>query len=724
MFFVNLRKIFLTIGIWIFIYGISWGTDGMWLPNLLKKLNEAEMKSLGMRITAEQIYSVNKGSIKDAVVHFGGGCTAEIVSSQGLLLTNHHCGYSQIQRHSSPEKNYLRDGFWAANFAEELPNPGLTVTFIRRIEDITSLALVGVRPDMSESERQSQIDKNLDDIRNSVDKEPYESIIIRPFFEGNEYYLFVTAVYKDVRLVGTPPDFIGKYGADTDNWIWPRHTGDFALFRVYAGPNNEPADYSPDNKPYRPSYHLPISIAPMKEDDFLMVLGFPGRTDQYLHSEAIRLTQHVLNPTRVEIRDLALSVIDNAMRNDPLVKIQYASKQSRISNYWKKWKGESMGLERSQAIRERRRYELEFNRRIQTEPRFHQYVGLTDQLGELYNELSSFAQYSEIYNECIIRNVEINRLAGSINNLREVYQNNGEKGLRDQIERIKSGLEAYFKDYQREIDRQVFVLMMDYYTKNMPSTLWGDIIPEWKSTFSNDWDKISKFVFGQTNLASKDELIALLEKPIESLLEAIANDPACQLVASLSTVNKKSIAPNLKDINDQIAALKRTYMKAQREVYPERRFYPDANSTMRVSYGKVKGYFPRDGIYFEPFTTVDGVLEKYIPGDYEFDLDERFRELVKNRNFGSYGENGTLIVNFIGSIHTTGGNSGSPVLNADGQLVGLLFDGAWEGVMSDIYYSEDLVRSIMVDIRYVLWVMDVYAGAKHLVKEMNIQGLN
>jgi hypothetical protein len=695
-------------------------TDGMWLPNLLKKLNEAEMKSLGMRISAEDIYSVNKGSIKDAVVHFGGGCTAEVISSKGLVLTNHHCGYGQIQRHSTTENNYLDYGFWAENYAAELPNPGLTVTFVRRIEDVTQAALESVTENMTIKERQAQIDQNLDNIRKNTAKESYESVLIRPFYEGNEYYLFVTATYRDVRLVGTPPSFIGKYGADTDNWVWPRHTGDFAMFRIYAGPNNEPADYSADNKPYEPTYFMPVSKAGVKEDDFLMVFGFPGRTDQYLHSEAINMTQHTLNPVRVAIRDKSLAIIDDAMRKDTLVKIQYASKQSRISNYWKKWRGESLGLERSQAVKERKKLERDFNRRMATNPAFYKYEGLVDSLGSLYNELKPLAKYNEIYNETILRNPEITRMASAMLGLMQLYDNSGEQAFNERKKRILDGLDNYFNDYQLEIDRKVLTSMLEYYAENMPIEYHGEILSNWKTTFGNDWDKVTKYIFSHTELAHKNQFVDLLNMDYEHFKAKVEADPACQLLSSLSAIHKEKISPKYTELTDQINAKKRIYMQAQREIFSERRLYPDANSTMRVSYGKVQGYNARDAVQFEPFTTVDGVIEKYIPGDYEFDLDERFRKLVADRDFGPYGTDGTLVVNFIGSIHTTGGNSGSPVLNGDGHLVGLLFDGSWEGVMSDIYYSDELVRSIMVDIRYILWVIDKYAGAKHLVNEMKI----
>ncbi len=713
-------KKFLLSFVFVVCFILSYATDGMWLPQLLKKLNEPEMKSLGMRISAEDIYSINKGSIKDAVVHFDGGCTGEIVSSKGLLLTNHHCGYGQIQQHSTVENNYLKNGFWAASYAEELPNKGLSVTFVRRIEDITKADLEGVTAGMTEKERMSQIDKNMEVIRANTTKKASESILIRSFFEANEFYMIITATYRDVRLVGTPPDFIGKYGADTDNWIWPRHTGDFAVFRVYAGPDNEPAEYSPDNKPYEPNYFLPVSTGGLKENDFLMVMGFPARTDQYLHSAAIEMVKNTVNPTRVAIRDRALAIMDEAMRKDPVVKLQYADKQSRISNGWKKWKGESLGLEKTNAIRERKKYEREFHRRVQQNPDFTAYKSLLDSMEAAYKLLTPFALKHEIYQETMVRHIEIAKMSGNLINLIELGQRSGAEAFEVRRQAIKGQLDGYFKDYQMDVDRRITAAMLQYYVENMPESLQGNSLIEWKTTFGNDWDKVSKFLFSQSSLTSKEAMVKLLDMDFEAFKSKLEQEPLSQLSKELEALYRSEISPTYNQLQEKINQYKRTYMQAQRDVYKERAFYPDANRTLRVSYGKVAGYEARDAVQFEPFTTIDGVVEKYIPGDYEFDLDERFRQLVKDRQFGSYGQDDNLIVNFLGTVHTTGGNSGSPVLNGDGHLVGLLFDGAWEGVMSDIYYSDLLVRSIMVDIRYVLWVMDVYAGAKHLVDEMQV----
>lgn len=714
----SIKLFFIPILLFCFLQASA--NEGMWLPNLLKKLNEPEMKSLGMRISAEDIYSVNQGSLKDAVVHFGGFCTGEVISNQGLLLTNHHCGYGSIQRHSTTENNYLEDGFWAATHADEIPNQGLTATFMVRIEDVTNQVLAGVTTEMSPDERQSAIDLNINALKESLKLESYENMFVRPFYEGNEYYLFITKTYRDVRLVGTPPSFIGKYGADTDNWVWPRHTGDFALFRIYADENNLPADYAETNKPYEPKQSMKVSMKGVEQDDFVFAFGFPGRTNQYLHSAAIDQVENVLNPVRVAIRERALAIIDAAMRADAEVKIQYASKQSGISNYWKKWKGEAMGLEKSEAVKERKKLEAEFNRRVSNNPKWSEYSELTNTFQDLYTKQNPYARALEIYSEAFLRNPEITRRASNINSLMKVLEDNGEEVFAQRKERFAAAVPGMFKDYQIDIDRAVFAAMLDYYYHNQDSEFHSDIMKQMAKDMNGDWKKISDYLFEESFLSNEADFSAALAMETVEFQEAVAQDPLIQLVNSITDVAREKISPTYTELTTEINALKRKYMEAQRNVFSERTFYPDANSTLRVSYGKVSGYDSRDAVYYEPLTTIDGVMEKYVPGDYEFDLDEKFRSLYENRDFGKYEVNGTVPVNFIAAIHTTGGNSGSPVLNADGHLVGLLFDGSWEGVMSDIYYSEDLVRSIMVDIRYVLFIIDKYAGATHLIDEMNI----
>jgi hypothetical protein len=447
---------------------IAFAGEGMWLPLLLKSLNEKEMKAMGMKMSAEDIYSVNHGSLKDAIVHFGGFCTSEIISSNGLLLTNHHCGYGQIQSHSTVEHNYLRDGFWAKSYSEELPNPGLSATFIERIEDVTEQALKDVNKKMSPSERQSQIDKNLDAIRKSMRLGPFQEVSIKPFFQGNQYFMFVTVSYNDVRLVGAPPESIGKFGSDTDNWVFPRHTGDFSLFRIYAGPDNQPADYNEENVPFKPKHFLPISLDGVEEDDFTLVFGFPGRTDQYLPAVAVKQITDVLNPARIEIRDRALKIVDSHMRKDEQVKIKYASKYARIANYWKKWIGESQGLKSTNAVQKKKDLEAQFTTLVQGKKKYSKEYGtLLSDFEKLYKEIEPYAFARDYYNEVALRNIEIFRLTGLADRLVNAFENNGQAGYDGFKNRLIPYLENFYKDYEAAIDQEVFAALIEMYVENV-----------------------------------------------------------------------------------------------------------------------------------------------------------------------------------------------------------------------------------------------------------------
>ncbi|MBI5915822.1 MAG: S46 family peptidase [Bacteroidetes bacterium] len=692
----------------------------MWLPLLLGLLNEKEMQGMGMKMTAEDIYSVNQGSLKDAIVQFGGGCTAEVISGQGLLLTNHHCGFGQIQNHSSLEHNYLEDGFWAKTLKDELPNDGLTATFISRIEDVTAAALAGVTDDMDKKTRQSTIDKNLDAIKKSAQKEAWEDVMVRPFFNGNQYFMFVTVTYKDVRLVGAPPSSIGKFGADTDNWVWPRHTGDFSIFRIYADKDNRPAAYSPDNVPLKPKHFLPISLDGVKEGDFTLVFGFPGRTNEYLPSYAVQQLVDVLDPARIAVRDKTLAIWDGAMRSDAQVKIQYASKQAGLANAWKKWEGEVLGLRRTKAVKKKQQYEAEFMKIVTVNPAFAKYQNLLGEFGQLYKDIEPYAEAKAYYDEILGSNVEILRLAGRFANLLKAYDKNGEAGMADEVKGLKTWLEGFYKDYRPEIDQRVFAAHMEMLEKHAGKDFQTETLAQMLANAGGSYEKLAEDLFKNTFILDPANANAVLGKTYEEIYKAVALDPACQLVANLRDTYNQKIAVKYNEYNDRTEALQQTYMKAQMEVFPNRKFYPDANGTMRVSYGKVQGYQPQDGVTFASQTYLDGVMEKYVPGDYEFDVPARLRELYEKKDYGQYGENGKLPVCFIGSNHTTGGNSGSPAIDASGNLIGLNFDRVWEGTMSDYNYDISLCRNIMVDARYVLFIIDKYAGAGHLVKEMKL----
>ena len=710
---------FAKVFVLVFFAKVCLAGEGMWIPLLLQAMNEQEMQEMGMKMTAEDIYSVNKGSLKDAIVHFGGFCTSELISDQGLLLTNHHCGYGQIQSHSSLENNYLRDGFWAKTKADELPNPGLFATFIVSIEDVSKDVLKGVSDDMSKKDRQAIIEKNINAIKGAKEVPSYDEVSIRPFFKGNQYFLFVSRKYHDVRLVGAPPESIGKFGSDTDNWVWPRHTGDFGLFRIYAGKDNLPAEYSEDNVPFKPKHFLPISIDGIEEGDFTLVFGFPGRTNQYLPSDAVQQTVEVLNPAKISIREKALNIIDKYMRADEGVRIKYASKYARIANYLKKWIGESQGIRATDGIGRKHKLEKEFKEKLAASKGMSKKYGeILPKFNSLYKEIEPYALSRDMYNETVFRNVELLRNANLMTNLVSTYEENGETAYHNYKARLYGFLTNFFKDYNAAIDKEVFASLIEKYVSGVPIMELADpILPMLKG---GGYNGLAGGVYDESVLTNKVALDKIFDLEPAKAVEAIKNDPAYIFTKRITDAYHEHAELKYNELNDQITELQRHYMKALMEVFPERRFFPDANSTMRVTYGKVNGYHPRDAVYYTPVTYLDGVMQKYQPGDYEFDVPEKLRQLHADKDYGQYAEDGKMPVCFIGSNHTTGGNSGSPAIDAHGNLIGLNFDRVWEGTMSDINYDPSICRNIMVDIRYVLFITDKFAGAGHLVDEMKL----
>lgn len=685
---------------------------GMWIPSMLKGMNESEMKSLGMKMSAQDIYDVNQSSLKDAIIHFDGGCTSEIISPKGLLLTNHHCGYGEIQSHSSVENDYLQDGFWAKDSASELPNPGMIATLIVSIHDVTNSVLEGVMQLPSEVEKQKRIQENIARVQNSFPKEKWQTNRIRVFYEGNQYILFVTETFKDIRLVGAPPSSIGKFGSDTDNWVWPRHTGDFALFRIYAGKDNKPAEYSKDNIPYTPKHFLPISLDGVAEGDFTMVFGFPGRTQEYLPAVAVEQIVNALNPAKIAIRDAALKVQDGFMRKDQAIKIQYASKYASVANYWKKWIGESQGLKKSNAIQIKKDFEKEFQNRAMKSSKSAEYGNLLADFEKNYKAIDQYALARDYFTETVLRNTELLSVGFRLYQLEQVYKTRGEQAFTERKNNTIKDLEVFYKDFNANVDEKVFEQLLALYTKNSP-LLPADIK-------ALDTKKTTALVYGKSKLTSYKGAHELLNGDTKTIFKNLNKDAGYQLVKKLADNFYQNISPKYDEINLEIAALQRTYMKAQLELFPDGRYFPDANSTLRVTYGQVKGYSPSDAVYYEPVTHLEGVLEKYVPGDYEFDVPSKLIDLINNKDYGQYAENGKMPVCFIATNHTTGGNSGSPAIDANGNLIGLNFDRVWEGTMSDIYYDPAICRNIMVDIRYVLFIVDKFANAKHLIDEMKL----
>jgi len=698
----------------LFVIQIQAQQGGMWIPSLLQGMNEKEMKNLGMKMTATDIYSVNKSSLKDAVPHFNGGCTSEVISPKGLLLTNHHCGFDAIQNQSSVDHDYLTNGFWAYKMSEELPNEDLVVTFIVKIEDVTSKVLEGSSTLATELEKQKKIQENITSLSSSLPKENWQENKIRTFYEGNQYVLFVTETFKDVRLVGAPPSSIGKFGSDTDNWVWPRHTGDFSLFRIYADKNNRPASYSKDNVPYTPKHFLPVSLDGVKEDDFTLVFGYPGKTNEYLPAVAIEQIVKELNPAKIEIRDRALKVADGFMRKDNAIKIQYASKYASIANYWKKWIGETQGLTKSNAVEIKRKQEVAFQEKVVKAGKQAEYGNLLADFDKNYTEIKSYALARDYFTEVALRNTELLSVGYKLYQLEQVYNSKGEQAFIDRKNNLIKGLADFYKDFNANLDQKIFEQLINLYSTKSPK----EFLPNNLSNINAN--ELANDVYGNSKLVNYNSLKELLSGDSKTVIANLNGDKGFVVIKSMADKYSKEVAPKYDEINLKITALQRTYMKAQLELNKGARLFPDANSTLRVTYGKVKGYAPKDATLFTPVTYLDGAMEKYIPGDYEFDVPAKLIDLYKKKDYGQYGENGKMPVCFIGTNHTTGGNSGSPAIDANGNLIGLNFDRVWEGTMSDIYYDPSICRNIMVDIRYVLFIIDKYAEANNLIKELKL----
>ena len=677
--------------------------EGMWLPSLISE-RIGDMQSKGFRLSAEDIYSVNQASLKDAVVLFGRGCTGEVVSAEGLLLTNHHCGYSQIQKHSSVEHDYLRDGFWALTRNEELPNKGLTVSFLERMEDVTSRVLEGVTPALTETQRDSIVKANtVRLVKEATSEGRGLRATVESLYYGNQYFLFLYREYSDVRLVGAPPSSIGKFGGDTDNWMWPRHTGDFSIFRIYADKDNNPAEYSENNVPYTPKKFFKISLGGVQEGDFTFVYGFPGRTQEYIMSEGVRYVSEVSDPAKITLRTMRLDIQRKYMSQSQKVRIQYSSKNAGVANAWKKWQGEMKGINRLGTVEAKREYEKRFAEwAAGTE-----YSTILPRLDSLYKALEPYTFAKEYYSETAA-SVELCRFAASV--AQEIARGDNESAA--------SMSEAFFKDYCLPIDKESFVATMSAFVKDVPA----EFHPEYLEVELAHYGSVGKWadaLFCESVFADAEKVAKL--DAADSLV--MRSDPAVRFANEFRKWYGSDVYPYERRLNQEITLLYRDYMRGQMAFEPEKSFFPDANLTLRVAYGSVCGYSPADGVYYEPVSTLEGIMQKDNPEIFDYNIPQRLRDIYAAKDYGQWAittANGkkTVPVCFIATNHTSGGNSGSPVINKDGNLIGLNFDRVWEGTMSDIVFDPDYCRNISLDIRYVLFTIDKLAGASHLLKEM------
>lgn len=707
-----MKRIFLLLSFSITLF-FSRAEEGMLIPSLIAAFQN-DMQAMGMKLTAEDLYSINKASIKDAIIHFGGGCTAELVSAKGLLLTNHHCGYSQIQSHSSLEKDYLKNGFWAKSLDEELANPGLTASRIVRIEDLTAEVLKGTETITDPAQKQAKIAANIEALKKKTVAGTAYQADIKAFDYGNSYYCLVTEIFLDVRLVGTPPNSIGKFGGDTDNWVWPRHTGDFSVFRIYAGKDNKPAAYSKDNVPYTPLHFLPIAAGERIPGEFTMVYGFPGTTEQHLVSTQIKHIIEKERPARISMREKSLSVIDAGMRSSDAIRIQYAAKQAGIANAYKKWIGQVDGLERLGAVAVKEAAEKEYTDKALANPEWKDSYGtVVEKMKKLITENASYDFGYAMTSEYLSGGPEFFKLVRGVDDIVKnytKYQASGE--LAEKIAKNKAGAERFFKDYNAGIDQGIFNLLHAEFIRQMDPAFVSPVVTKQNTAA---W---SKAIYSKSIFTNKDKLLAFYDGFKEKSLTSVAKDPAYILYSELSNTYQGKILPGVRNLYVKMDELLKVYVEGKQKMYPEGKHWPDANGTLRITYGKLEGSAPRDGMTYTEHTTTDGIIEKYNTGNPDFELLPGMLEIYKKKDFGKYGQKGELWVCFSGSNHTTGGNSGSPVLNAKGHLMGLNFDRSWESTMSDYMFDATRCRNIVVDIRYVMWVMDKYAGATHLVDEM------
>ncbi len=715
-----MKKMFLLFAAVMTLQGAR-ADEGMWIPMLIGK-NYEEMQRLGLRLTKDDLYSINNGSMKDAVLQFAGGCTGEMISDKGLLLTNHHCGYDAIASLSTVDRNLLDNGFWAHSMAEELPAKGVTALFLQRMEDVTDevLKAIGNAKGEEYNKKFAAIRKTIED-RNTNGGKLVANV--KDYFNGNQFFLLIYKRYTDVRLVGTPPKSLGKFGGDTDNWMWPRHTSDFSMFRVYADENNQPKDYSPSNVPYQPKRHLAVSARGVDEGDFAMVMGYPGRTNRYEVSYGVDLAVNVVNPSIVNCRDLRLNIMRRHMDKNKAVYLQLTSSYSRIANYWKYFIGQTEQLKRLDVVNKKRAEEDAFSQWQRSNDKS---TGLLGDFAKIYADYTPYAKHSVYYSEAF-RAPALTRMAAGLKPLYDAYERHNGKLEEDTLKKYtnmaQSNYRATYKDYEMATDKELFAEMTKLYYDNVPQSqhpaIYKTILKGSNSGNKSVYTAYTNTVFANTFLTDSNRFNAFLKSPS---FKKLKGDAAVQYAMSFVSNYSKNYQPKVTSFNDQKADLAREYVSQLMQMKKGKKFYPDANSTMRITYGKVLSYEPTDGVQYSYFTTLDGLMAKYKPNDDEFDVPADLITLYKNKNYGRWADaDGTLHTCFITNNDITGGNSGSPVINANGELIGTAFDGNWEAMSGDIAFDKKYKRTIVCDIRFVLFLIDKMGNADNLIKEMDIR---
>ena len=714
----------ITVILFAFILAIPFGmkaNEGMWLPMFISRLNYADMQKEGLQLTAEEIYSINHSSLKDAIVMLSGGsCTAEIISTQGLTLTNHHCAFGAIQSNSTPEHDYLTDGFWAMSKDQELQAQGMTASFLVRMEDVTELINSELTDDMSDDDRNRTIAKIADSLETVAAEEGKYDVDVKSFFEGNEFYLFVYVTYKDVRLVGAPPSSVGKYGGDTDNWMWPRHTGDFSLLRIYSGQDGNPAGYSADNIPLVPKHSLPVSLEGVKENDFAMIMGYPGSTDRYLTSWGVKQAVDLDQPARVKIRGKKLEIYKKYMNQSDATRIKYASKYARVSNYWKYFIGQTAQLKKNHVFEKKQAIEAEFADWASQDANKDKYGEALKNIEDGYKMQQPYVLTSTYFGEAIVGS-EILLFSYRANGLQMALS----KGEPDAtkvdklIQNLKSRSAKHFKDYDASIDKEVTAAMLEMYYNDLAKDQQPQYFLDLVSKKKGDFTAISEELFEKSIFSSEEKMEEFFVSSKQ--LKILEKDPARKLMGALLAKYRGIMGGEYSESYALLEKGNRLFVDGLRKMNPDKKYYPNANSTMRLTYGKVLPYSPYDAVHYDFATTLDGVMEKMDNNNPEFVVPQKLVDLYNDKNYGQYANaDGTMPVCFLTNNDITGGNSGSPTINAKGHLIGAAFDGNWEAMSGDIFFEQNIQRTIVVDIRYVLFIIDKYAGATNLIDEMNL----